>query len=149
MIGFLVILFLIGLAVLIVGIYQQKTVYGNPNYQEAEVVGYAPYRSTNIMISAVGNLAGVVVPIVKVMLNNGEIRRLKLHLDIPQETIKQFPELGIGGKVDVLFFGENPKEAFLMSHPLSQSVVRFSILISVGVALMLTAVGLYLFYLSI
>ncbi len=149
MLEFLVLLFLTGLVTLLIGIYQQKTVYGNLNYQEAEVVGYAPYRNSGMMISAVGNLAGIVVPIVKVMLNNGEIRRLKLHLEIARETAKLDPELNIGGKPEVLFFGDNPKEAFLLNHPLAQSVIRFSILISVGAALMLAAVGLFLYYLSI
>ncbi|MBR3680154.1 MAG: hypothetical protein IKL87_08145 [Oscillospiraceae bacterium] len=150
MIPFFAALFLSGIAVLVIGIFRQKHVMNCPHYYRAVVVRHQHYRSSNLGVALAGNLVGIIIPVVEISLESGALLELPLtHTQIVKPMLEQFPELDIDGEVDVMFFGRKPREAFLRNHKLAQTPLRFTMMIPVGIALMVTAVGLYLYYLSI
>ena len=150
MIPFFAALFLSGIAVLVIGIFRQKHVMNCPHYYRAVVVRHQHYRSSNLGVTLAGNLVGIIIPVVEISLESGALLELPMHhVQVSRIMLEKFPELDIDGEVDVVFYGQKPREAFLRNHKLAQTPLRFTMMIPVGIALMVTAVGLYLYDLSI
>ena len=149
---FLVLMFLAGAALTAFGIWEQKNVYADQHFTTARVIGYQPCTSTNLMLLAANAAAGMQNPIVNVTLDSGEVRQLKVHTPVPYNTTgKDYPELRIGGEISVTYFGQNPKEAFLIDHPLEDKPMKTSPVLIVGIVLMgavLATLGLYVLILK-
>ena len=149
---FLVLMFLAGAALTAFGIWEQKNVYADQHFTTARVIGYQPCTSTNLMLLAANAAAGMQNPIVNVTLDSGEVRQLKVHTPVPYNTTgKDYPELRIGGEISVTYFGQNPKEAFLIDHPLEDKPMKTSPMLIVGIVLMgavLATLGLYVLILK-
>jgi hypothetical protein len=134
------------------GVWEQKHVYGDQHFARARVVGRKLKTSTNgfVMLS---NLAmQMEQPVVSVTLDSGEIRQLLIHTAVSYSSlgsIDSYPELRVGGEVSVTYFGENPKEAFLVDHPLAQAPMKCSALLLVGLALIGTVIVVGVFSLWI
>jgi len=136
MILFLVLMFLAGAGLIAYGIWEQKNVYADQHFTTARVIGYQPCTSTNLMFLAANAAAGMQNPIVNVTLDSGEVRQLKVHTPVPYNmTGKDYPELRIGGEISVTYFGQNPKEAFLIDHPLEERPVKTSTFLMLGLVL--------------
>ena len=54
---------------------------------------------------------------------------------IADTLLKDYPELRIGGEISVTYFGQNPKEAFLIDHPLEERPVKTSTFLMLGLVL--------------
>jgi hypothetical protein len=153
MIRFLFILFLGGVGLTIYGVWEQKNVYGDQYFAVGRVVGRKLQVSSNPFIM-MGNAAmQMSQPIVAVTLDSGETRQLVIHTPVSYSSlgsIDQFPELRVGGEVSVTYFGTNPKEAFLVDHPLAQAPMKCSALLLVGLALIGTVivVGVFTFWIA-
>lgn len=140
--AFFVLLILAGIVCLVVGIQRQKKVFNNPHYVEAKVVGFQPVRNRNVMVGLANRAIGAVHPVVEFMTESGMLVQVKLHVQIINAHLKMYPELDYDGVVDVLYFGDNPMEAFLVNHPLEEKPVTFSLLIPVGIALIVLSIGM-------
>lgn len=145
MILFLV-LILGGIGTLIYGIGEQKHVYGQPRFAEAEVVGHQNVRSTNLAITAMNAVAGMVVPIVCIDLPDGTQKQVRLHNQVTRSIFPTYPELDLGGRVSVIYFGEHPREAFLTAHPLAQTPIRVSPVLLISIVIWLCIIGLAVLY---
>lgn len=147
------ILFFIALcavALIVYGIWEHKHIYGKQQFCEAEVVGYESYRGGTLFSTTVAASPGFVNPVVRVTLSDGSTQDVKLYTKVMTETIKTFPEFEIGGRVDVLFFGDSPKEVYLVNHSMAETVLKFSIPLVVGISIaavdvMIVALILFVF----
>ncbi|HAG14372.1 MAG TPA: hypothetical protein DCG49_11020, partial [Ruminococcus sp.] len=124
------------------GIKEQKTVYSEQHYTEAEVVGHQNARTHNLTINAINTVTGTVNPLVSIMLENGIKKVVPLHEDLPRASFSKFPELDLGGKVSVTYFGSDPKTAYLTGHPLAQKPLRSSSALLIGIVFLLIGLGL-------
>ena len=140
MIGFLILLFLAGVGLTVYGIWEQKHVYGDQYFAVGRVVGYQAYRPSNSYAKLGSKLVNAQYPIVSVTLESGELRQLRLHSPVTYGAGGDFPELRIGGEISVIYFGTNPKEAFLTDHPLAQTPVKTSTFLMIGLALIGTVI---------
>ncbi|MDD5947587.1 MAG: hypothetical protein PUC41_07330 [Oscillospiraceae bacterium] len=101
------ILFFIALcavALIVYGIWEHKNIYSKKQFCEAEVVGYASVSGGTLFTTAVAASVGFVQPVVRVTLSDGSTQDVKLYTQVMTETVKIFPEFGVGGRVDVTFF---------------------------------------------
>ncbi len=117
------------------GIWEHKKVYSNKQFCEAEVVGYERYSGTGLALKVTSAAIGMVNPVVAVTLSDGTTKNVKLYTPVMPEIIKQRPEFEIGGRLDVTFFGDSPKEAYLVNHPMAQTVLKFSAPLVIGISL--------------
>ena len=152
MIGFLFILFLGGVGLTVYGVWEQKNVYGDQYFATGRVVGRKLQTSTNGFVMLANAAMQMEQPIVAVTLESGEVRQLLIQTAVSYSSLgiaNQFPELQIGGEVSVTYFGKNPKEAFLVDHPLAQKPMKCSALLLVGLALIGTVIAVGIFSLWI
>lgn len=149
MIGFFVFIFLAGVGMIVAGILIQKNYYGDAHYVEATVVGFQNAKGSSLAMTAAMRLLQNGFPIVEFSNDQGEAQQARLNLQIAKQVFSKYPELDIGGTVDILYFGKHPKQVYLVNHPLEQTVMRFSMFVPGGIAVMILAVGLFIFYLSI
>ncbi len=132
----LVLIALCAVAFIAYGIWEHKRVYSNKQFCEAEVVGYERYNAGgNLALTAAAAAASMVHPIVAVTLSDGTTKNVKLYTPVLPELIKQRPEFEIGGRLDVTFFGDSPQEAYLVNHPMAQTVLKFSAPLVIGISL--------------
>lgn len=124
----------IGAILTFFGILDFRKNYSSKEFAEGEIVGYKPAYQPGLIGIAVSAAAGMVHPIVNVRMPNGVISQLPLHTQIAKSVLQKFPDLQIGSVVQVTYFGTDPKEAFLVGHPLSQTPVKSSPLLIAGIA---------------
>ncbi len=142
MIVLFVLLFLAGAGLTAYGIWEQKNVYGDQHFATGRVVGYADYQAHGPALF-LGAAMEMKHPVVLVTLDSGEARQLKIHTFTSYSSwtgiADKFPELSIGGEVSVTYFGKNPKEAYLVNHPLAQTAVKCSSFLIAGIAALAAA----------
>ena len=147
MIAFFGMILLCGIILIAVGIYQKKTCYDRPHFQNARITGYVKYENNArglsfAAVELISSAAGMKHPVVDVMLDDGSVRSVRLNIAVNDQIIGNSPELGLDGEVQVLFFGSNPKIAYLQNHPMAQTVLRVSAPLIIGIAV--TALGILL-----
>lgn len=131
----MLLILLCAVACIAYGIWEHKNRYSKQQFCEAKVVGYkTPNKGTLIRIAS-SALLGIVYPVVRVTMPDGTTQDVTLHTQIMTETLNVFPEFEIGGRVDVTFFGDSPQEAYLINHPMAETVVKFSVPLVIGVVL--------------
>ena len=136
-------LFLVaGVGLLVFGIREQKTRYGSRNLTEGEVVGHQTARAHGLMYQAVNAAAGIVNPLVSITLASGVTKVVPLYTQIPKNAFNKYPELDLGGRVSVEYFGDDPREAFLVGHPLASKPLQVSTPLLAGIGLTLCGIGL-------
>lgn len=146
MIGFFIIISLIGIGMILYGVWEIKTVYSDQHYEEVEVVAHQPYRPINLAINAMSAMiGGFVYPVVELDLGTGVRRRVRLHAYVAKAVFSQYPELDIGGHIRVTYFGKKPKEAFLTDHPMAQTPIKFGPAMIIGIVLALLGLGMLAF----
>jgi hypothetical protein len=134
-------MFLAGAGLTAYGIWEQKNVFGDQYFAAGRIVGYVPYNVSHGMIRAANRLAGLQNAVVSVTLDSGEVRQLKVHTPISYGINgKNYPELHIGKEISVTYFGKDPKEAFLVDHPLAEKPVKCSTFLMIGLALVGTVI---------
>ncbi len=138
-----------GIGTLIYGIWEQKTVYRNPHFTEGEVIGHRNVRSSNLAVAAMNAVAGIVVPIIGIDLPDGTKLQVRLHNQIARSALSKYPELDLGGRVTVTYFGDHPREAFLAGHPLAQTPMRVSPVLLISIVFWFIAIGLTVLYFCI
>jgi len=148
MISLFFFVFLIGAGLIGFGIWDQKRRFGSQQFTEGEIVGYqsAVNRSASLMGAALNAAAGMVSPVAKVTLASGEVQQIRLHTQLPKLTIDKFPDLQIGGKVSLIYFGDHPREVFLVGHPLAQKPLRVSPALLIGIPVLIVGVILTVVY---
>lgn len=129
----LIVLFAVGC--IAYGIWEHKNVYSKKQFCEAEVVGYQSVSGGTLFTMAVAAVTGYVHPVVRLTLSDDSMLDVKLHTKVLPEIIKQFPEFAVGGRVNVTFFGDTPREAYLVNHQMAETVMKFSVPLVVGIAL--------------
>ena len=149
MIGLFIFLFLAGGALFAYGIWEKKNIYNEQHFTEGEVVGHQAVRTGNLTMTAVSKAVGIVHPVVLIDLPDGSCKEVKLHTQVSKMVFQKFPELDVGGKVSVTYYGHNPKEAFLTAHPLAQKPMAVSAAMLIGVAILAVAVLLLIFYFTV
>ena len=145
----LILVFAGGIGALVYGIWEQKNVYGNPQFAEAKVVGHGSVRSSHIAMTAVNAIAGIVNPIVSIELPDGTTKDVPLHNQVMRTVFQKYPELDVGGTVSVTYFGTNPKEAFLTGHPLAQKPMTCSPVLLIGIIIWACVIGMTVLYFCI
>lgn len=140
-----------GAILLAVGIYQMQTYFAHPHEQEAKVVGFERYKTkigglAGIAENAVSSAVGMRYPVVDVLLDDGSLQTVRLNVTVTDDVLRMHPDLDIGGTVEVLFFGNNPKIAYLQNHALAQTVVKVSGPLIIGILLIVVAVILIITY---
>ena len=143
-----------GLVVTAVGIWQMKYYFSQSHEQEVMITGSVPYNNKvrglpGLAAEAVSSAIGMRNPVVDVTLDDGSVKSVPLNTVITDQTIKQYPELDYGGYVTVQFFGRNPKIAYLTNHRLAQTVMKVSMPLLIGIALLVLSVILLIYYCSI
>ena len=141
---FFFLLILAGAGCIAYGVYQKKTYFDHPHYQTVSVVGYEKYQSNarglqGLAFDTISSAAGMKNPAVDITLDNGAIKTVKLNTVVSDPIITKYPEFDIGGQVDVQFFGNDPKIAYLTNHPMAQRVVKTSAAMLIGIALLALA----------
>lgn len=140
MIFFLAML-LCGIGLTVYGIWEQKNVYSIQNYADAEVVGFQAYRTSNLAVNTMAAVSGMVIPVVQITLDDGTVRRVKLqNTAVMKSQLAKMPELDIGGRVQVTYFGSDPKRAFLTNHAMAQTPVKGSAALLIGIPAALLAI---------
>ena len=142
-----ILVLLCGFVLVSIGVYQMKTYYGQPHEQEVTITGYVPYRNgtrglTGLAVDGLCSAVGLKHPVVDITLEDGAVQSVRLHDTVNDMLIGKYPELGLGGKVYVQYFGNNPKIAYLKYHDIAQTVVQTSILLLAGIAV--TVLGIIL-----
>ena len=138
---FIVVLLAAGILIA-VGIYRQKTIFSQPHYTEAKVVGFQAERGFTSVEGLAKMAMGIGCPVVQIVTENGMVTQVKLHTEISKAQFEMYPELDYGGCVDVMYYGDNPKEVYLVDHPLGSKPVGFSMLILVGIGLIVVFGGM-------
>ena len=132
-----------GVGLLVFGIREQKTRYGSRNFTEGEVVGHQTARAHGgLMNQALYSAAGIVNPLVSITLPDGVTKVVPLYAQIPKNAFNKYPELDLGGRVSVEYFGDDPREAFLVGHPLASKPLQVSTPLLAGIGLTLCGIGL-------
>ena len=139
---YVIVFLLIGIGAIAFGIKEQKTVYSEQHYTEAEVVGHQKARSHNLSMVALNAAIGNVNPLVSITLESGIKKVVPLHEEIARVAFSKFPELDLGGRVSVTYFGSDPNIAYLTGHPLAQKPLRSSPALLIGIVFLLIALCL-------
>lgn len=129
---FIILLLLIGGVFLTLGILEHKNVYSKKTYAEGTVVHYVSAQGGTLTVSAVNHVVGMVNPVVRVETLEHGTMELRLYEQVMPDLIRDMPELQVGGKVAVMFFGDQPKVCHLVGHPLAQTALRFSMKLVIG-----------------
>lgn len=146
MIGFFLIISLFGIGLILYGIWEVKHVYSEQHFADAEVVDFEPYRPSHFAVWAMAAVTGMAIPIVQFELETGEVKRLKLHnVTVIRNQLAAMPELDMGGRVQVTYFGKKPKEVLLTNHPLAQTPMKFSPVLLIGIVIALLGLGMLAF----
>lgn len=146
----ILIFFVIGLITTLFGIWKQKTSYSDRQFATGTIVAHKAVKNHgNIVIAATTATLGVVTPVVEFTNSSGCVKTAPLHLDVSKMMFEKFPEFDIGGELTISFFGDSPKECFLENHPMSQTVIKTSACLIVGIALLAVSVLLTAYYISI
>ena len=154
MIALSLIFLLIGIVCIGIGIYQKKTYFDRQTMQGVQVTGYVKYENNahgipGLAIDAMSSAAGLKHPVVDVTLPDGALQTVRLNITVNDDIIGRYPEFDVGGRVDVLFFGDDPKIAYLMNHPMSQTVVKTGAPMIIGIvltALSILLIGADIYY---
>ena len=154
MIVFFGMILLCGIILIAVGIFQMKYYYGCPHTQIVKIIGSVPYRNntrglSGLAIGAISSAAGMRHPVAEITLDDGSVMSVPLNTVVTDQLIIQYPELDSGGEVLVQFFGDHPKVAYLTNHKLAQTVMKVSLPLLIGIALVVLSVILLIFYFSI
>ncbi len=138
------------------GIREQKKKFSDRQFAKAKVIGYkTPHAVSSrpcmsLLASSIYSAAQIFNPVVEFKNKNGCTHSAPLHITVDKFSIaKSYPEFEIGGELTVSFFGDSPRECFLENHPLHQTVLRTSMLLWAGIALLATTVLLTVYYISI
>lgn len=146
----IIIFFVIGLITTIFGLWEQKTRYSDKQFAYGTVVAHKSLKDNgNILTLTVHYVLDFVVPIVEFKNSYGCVQTAPLHLKISRMLFAQYPEFDIGGTVSVSFFGDSPRECYLENHCMSQTVIKLSVCFVIGIALLVVAVLLTAYYISI
>ena len=150
----IVMMLISGLGLTAVGIWQMKYHFGQPHEQEVMITGSVLYQNKarglqGLAVDALSSAVGMRNPTVDVTLDDGSTKSVPLNTVVNDKVLKQYPELDSGGYVTVLFFGSNPKIAYLKNHRLAQTVMKVSFPLLIGIALLVLSVILLIYYLSI
>lgn len=152
----IIFIFTAGCLLVAFGIRELKTKFSDRQFAKAKVIGYrkppivSARLGTSILISAAYSTAQIVNPVVEFKNKNGCTHSAPLHITVDKFSIaKSYPEFEVGGEVMVSFFGDSPRECFLENHPLQQNVLRTSVFLLAGIALLATTVLLTVYYISI
>ena len=141
MIVFIVLLLAVGAGFLIYGI-TDKT-HNEVHFAEATIVDYAASSTGVAAFDAVASATGsaIVNPIVEFETESGWTQ-VKLYNQIAANISQRYPEMAIGGKVSVKYFGPVPKVAYLTDHDLASTTVNFNTPVVVGVLMIVLGLGL-------
>ena len=147
MIVFFLMILLIGIVLIGIGVYQKKTYFDKPHFQEVQIIGYENYQNNahgtaGLAVDMISSTIGMKHPVVDVTLEDSSLKSVRMNIAVNDQVITQRPELDIGGRVNVQFFGDDPKIVYLTNHPMAQTVVKTSAFMIVGIAL--TALGILL-----
>lgn len=146
----IIIFFVIGLITTLFGIWEQKTRYSDQQFAKGTVVAHKAAKNNGNIVLVTANAAlGTVNPVVEFTNSSGCVKTAPLHLDIIKPMLEKFPEFGIGGELTISFFGDSPKECFLENHPMSQTVMKISAFLLIGIALLVVTALLTAYYISI
>lgn len=141
------IVFVAGIILIGIGIYQKKTYYNQPHFQDVHITGYQRFKSgmhglDGMAVNAITNAVGIRYPVVDVTLSDGSLKTVPLNVTVTDDVIAKFPEFDVGGTVSVKFFGEDPKTVYLLNHPMAQTVLDTSLLLLLGIGTLVMAVVL-------
>ncbi len=152
----IIFVFIVGCLLTAFGIREQKTKFSDRQFAKAKVIGYRKPSAVSAkpgmsaLISAAYSAVQIVNPVMEFKNKNGCTHSAPLHITIDKFSIaKNYPEFEVGSEVIVSFFGDSPKECFLENHPLHQTVLRTSVLLLAGIALLAAAILLTVYYISI
>lgn len=148
----IVFVFLIGAGLIGFGIYQKKTYYGRQQVLETEIVDFVPYNGGTglggLAISAMSRVVGMKHPVILVSLADGTEKRVRLNITVTDDIFKRYPDLDIGGRISVTYFGKNPSIAYLQNHPLAQMVTKVSLALLIGIGLIIVDVLMVIVYIT-
>ena len=147
----IIFVFLIGAALVGVGIFQMKTYYSDQHYQEVRITGYARCESSahglsGFAIDALSDAAGLRGPVVDITNDDGSVESVRLNVTVHDRIIAQYPEFDIDGTVNITYFGKHPKTVYLTDHPMAQTVMKVSLPLLGGIASLVLAVVLAVVY---
>lgn len=146
----IIIFFVIGLITALFGIWEQKTRYSDQQFATGTVVAHKAARNNgNIVLVAANAALDIVTPVVEFTNSSGCVKTAPLHLNISKMMFEKFPEFDIGGELTISFFGDSPRECFLQNHPMSQTVMKTSACLLIGIALLVVSALLTAYYISI
>lgn len=130
------------------GIWENKTKYSNRQFSTGRVVEHHFPKSTGYMV-ILNHAYGMVTPVVEFKNKKGTVITAPLNSSISKMYLKDNLEFDIGGKLTVSFFGDTPKECYLENHCMKQTVIKTSISLFGGIILILFAVVMTIFYISV
>lgn len=130
------------------GIWENKTKYSNRQFSTGRVIEHQFPKSTGYMI-ILNCVFGMVTPVVEFKNKKGNVIAAPVNSSIPKKSLKDNPEFDIGGELTVSFFSDNPKECYLENHQMKQTVIKTSISLFGGIILILFAVIMTVFYISV
>ncbi|MBD5159137.1 MAG: hypothetical protein HDT23_02685 [Ruminococcus sp.] len=142
------VVFLMGCVFTAYGIWENKTKYSDRQFSTGRVIEHRFPKSIGYMV-IVNRACGMIIPVVELTNKNGKVITIPLNTGIPKMYLKDYPEFDIGGKLAVSFFGDNPKECYLENHCMKQTVVKTSMCLFGGIILIMFAVVMILFYISV
>ncbi len=146
----IIVFFVFGLITTAFGIWEQKTRYSDRQFATGTVVAHRAAKNHGNIVALAANAAlDIVTPVVEFTNSSGCVRTAPLHLNISKMMFEKFPEFDIGGELAISFFGDSPRECFLENHPMSQTVMKTSACLIIGIALLAVSVLLTAYYISI
>ena len=155
---FVVILGLIGLGIIIYGWLEQKNKYSKQYFAEGTIVAHKEPLVGNELAGAKELLfkdsnAISYILFVSFTTETGENVRIAMKTtaagSVAKWQLDQYPELQVGGKVMVTYFGDHPKQCYIMNHPLSHKLIKLSPFLFIGIGVLLADVGLMFLFRSI
>lgn len=142
------IVLLMGCVFMAYGIWENKTKYSNRQFSTGRVIGHQFPKSIGYMI-ILNYVCGMITPVVEFKNKKGNVITAPVNLSIPKKSLKDNPEFDIDGKLTVSFFGDNPKECYIENHHMKQTVIKTSISLFGGIILILFAVIMTVFHISV
>lgn len=142
------IVLLMGCVFMTYGIWENKTKYSDRQFSTGRVIEHQFPKSIGYMI-ILNHACGMVTPVVEFKNKKGTVITAPVNSSIPKISLKDNPEFDIGGELTVSFFGDNPKECYLENHHMKQTVIKTSISLFGGIILILFAVIMTVFYISV
>ena len=113
---FFVLLALFGVILLVYGIRSLRRISGEPHIADAEVVGYHPTALFKPkVVDQLNEVVDAAHVVVNVTLHTGEVRTMYTTDAIRKFFLEQSPEMAVGEKIQVVYYGDDPKGLFLKS----------------------------------